>query len=450
MRKILGLLIGLAFSLTSVFADTLPKTITNLKINKSALSVSVKSVNDGTILYALNSKTPMLPASTLKLVTTFASLDTLGSDYTYSTSLFKSTNNDLYLKLSGDPLLKTADLEKMIDVAKSKEIVPKTFYIDNTAFDKVEWGEGWQWDDALNPLMPKFSIFNLNGNMFRIEVSPTKNGSPAQIAIKPFYPVTIVNMVNTDYSNPANVKVERNLELAQNALNLTGTVSKNIVVKTLPVPNPKINFVLSLEEVIRNKKLEYYSPIAYAKLPDKNVYLVETVEHSVENLVPKILKNSDNLVAETLFKSAGAKFANSQGNITNSLSMLNTYLDKLKFSHDDIKIVDGSGVSKNNLMTSDYMTNFLIYLSKDENFENYLKMLPTAGEGTLKDRMLYFKDNLRAKTGTLSDTSAIAGYIVSRKGNMYSFDIMINDAKTTTSDKKNIEEQILRSIYANY
>lgn len=64
--------------------------------------------------------------------------------------------------------------------------------------------------------------------------------------------------------------------------------------------------------------------------------------------------------------------------------------------------------------------------------------------------MLYFKDNLKAKTGTLSDTSAIAGYITSRKGNTYAFDIMINDAKTSSSDKKNIEEQILRQIYANY
>ena len=64
--------------------------------------------------------------------------------------------------------------------------------------------------------------------------------------------------------------------------------------------------------------------------------------------------------------------------------------------------------------------------------------------------MLYFKDNLYAKTGTLSDASAIAGYITSRKGKTYAFDIMINDAKTSSADKKNIEEQILRQIYTSY
>jgi D-alanyl-D-alanine carboxypeptidase/D-alanyl-D-alanine-endopeptidase (penicillin-binding protein 4) len=450
MRKILGLLFGIAFSITTVFADTLPKTITNLKINKSALSISIKSVNDGSILYALNSKTPMPPASTLKLITTFASLDTVGADYTYTTRLYKSTNNDLYLQLSGDPMLKSKDLEDLISVAKSKEIAPKTFYIDDTAFDKTEWGEGWQWDDALNPLMPKFSIYNINGNLFRVEISPTENGHPAQIALKPFYPVTIMNMVNTNFSTPDSIKIEKNLELAPNMLNATGTISKNIVIKTIPVQNPKINFNLRLEDAIKAKKLEYYAPIKYAKLPDKNIYLVDSVEHNIDSILNRILKNSDNLFAETLFKSAGAKFASSQGNISNSLNMLNSYLNKLTFSHEDIKIVDGSGVSKNNLMTADFMTNFLVFLSKNEDFEKYTELLPTSGEGTLKDRMLYFKGNLRAKTGTLSDTSSIAGYITTRKGNLYSFDIMINDAKTTSSDKKNIEEQILRSLYANY
>ena len=101
-------------------------------------------------------------------------------------------------------------------------------------------------------------------------------------------------------------------------------------------------------------------------------------------------------------------------------------------------------------MTADFMTDFLVSISKKNNFEDFENYIPTPGEGTLRNRMLYFRDNLRAKTGTLSDTSAIAGYIKSRKGNIYAFDIMINDAKTSSSDKKNVEEQILRQIYANY
>ena len=150
---------------------------------------------------------------------------------------------------------------------------------------------------------------------------------------------------------------------------------------------------------------------------------------------------------ETVFKAAGAKFTNNTGSLKHSLQMLNAYLEKLKIDFSDVKIVDGSGVSKNNIVTADFMSEFLAKKAEDKDF---VKSLPTAGEGTLENRMLYFRDNLHAKTGTLSDVSAIAGYITSRSGKTYAFDIMINDPKTKTGDKKSLEEHILRDIYAKY
>lgn len=449
MRKIISLLLFMALSVSAANAESITKMLTSLGVNKDAVSVYIKDVNSGNVVYSLNENKPMPPASTLKIITSSAAVDTIGADYIYKTSLYKSTNNDLYLKISGDPLLTSSDLEKLIETAKSKNIEPKNFYIDDSIFDKVEWGEGWQWDDDLNPLMPKFSAYNINRNLLRLEISPTVNNVSAGLTVKPFYPMTFMNLVTTDYRNPTSVKVERNNNIAPNMLNVSGVVSKltNVMV---PINNPKMNFILRLEDAIRSKKLEYYSTIKNAKLPDKNIYHVETVEHSLCDILPLILKNSNNLAAETVFKTAGAVYANSQGNIENSLNMLNAYFEKNNLKDDDIKIVDGSGVSKNNIMTAKFMGDFLMFRANDENFDNFKNAITTAGEGTLKNRMLYFKDNLRAKTGTLADTSAMAGYITSRHGKLYAFDIMINDAKTSSSDKKNIEEQILRNVYINY
>ena len=78
-----------------------------------------------------------------------------------------------------------------------------------------------------------------------------------------------------------------------------------------------------------------------------------------------------------------------------------------------------------------------------------LNHLPRPGEGTLLHRMIPIQNNLRAKTGTLSNTSSITGYITTRKGCNYVFNIIIQDAKTSENDKKNIEELILREIYTN-
>ena len=89
------------------------------------------------------------------------------------------------------------------------------------------------------------------------------------------------------------------------------------------------------------------------------------------------------------------------------------------------------------------MTKFLV-----KNYDNeVLTSLAKPGEGTLSTRMLYFKDNLRAKTGTLSDVSTIAGYLTARNGKTYAFNIMINDPKSTSQEKKTLEEYILRDIF---
>jgi D-alanyl-D-alanine carboxypeptidase/D-alanyl-D-alanine-endopeptidase (penicillin-binding protein 4) len=450
MQKLISFLVAVALSVVSASAESINKTISTLGINKSAVSVSIKNINNNETIYSLNERVPRLPASTLKLITASAAYDTLGKDYKYKTGMYKSTNNDVYLKLSGDPLLTTSDLEKLLDTAKLKNIVePKGFYIDDTAFDSTEWGEGWQWDDELNPLMPKFSIYNINKNLSKIDISPTTVGAPAKIVVKPFYPYSFVNLITTDAKASNNIKIKKSDIIAPNMLKAEGVISKKTSMM-LPVFSPKMNFQLRLEEAISARKFEYYNKVTQAQMPKIDIYLVDEVEHDIVSMLPMIIKDSNNLVAETVFKTAGAEYSYSIGSMENSIKMLDEYLENLGLNKDDIKVVDGSGVSKNNLMTSKFMVDFLKTKSTEDDFEEFKNLLTSPGEGTLKNRMLYFKDVLKAKTGTLSDASAIAGYITSKRGNTYAFDIMINDPKTSSADKKNIEEQILRNVYLNY
>lgn len=448
MRKILILLVSLMFTFTSAFAESINKTLNSLGVDKDTISISVKNIENGNVLYELNEKTQRTPASTLKVITTAASVDTLGNDYKFSTKLYKSTNNDLYIKLSGDPLLTSDDLGILIDGVMAKNIVPKNIYIDDSVFDNNEWGKDWLQEDELNSYVPKFSAYNIDNNLLRIEISPTANLVPANIKVKPFYPISFMNLVETDGHMQNSVKIEKSDNNIPNMLKISGVVSK-IYNSYIPVSNPKMNFILRLEEVISDKKLEYYNPIQFAKLPVNNIYLVSQADHSIDLVVAEILKNSSNLASETLFKMAGAVWANSIGTFENSMKMFEAYLKKYDIDNKNIQIADASGISANNLVTADFMTDFLVMKSKSENFEDYKLLFPAPGTGTLKNRMLYFKDNLRAKTGTLSGTSALAGYIVSRSGKVYAFDIMINDPDTSSADKKNIEEQILRNIYVN-
>ena len=239
MKKIFLLSLMLLIA-QNAFANVIDRTISSSGINKEAVSISVKDTATGKVVYGHNEFKPSVPASTLKMVTLSASLDTLGNDYEFSTKLYKNTNNELYLKLGADPFLSSSDLNKLFEIARDKKIAePKKIYFDNFIFDNNEWGEGWQWDDDLNPLMPKYSSFNIDKNLLNIVIAPTNQGAPANIYTTKFYPTTFMNLVTTGSVN--NITLSRNNNISPDILNVEGTIKKQIT-KQVPINNLKRYF----------------------------------------------------------------------------------------------------------------------------------------------------------------------------------------------------------------
>lgn len=449
MRKLLAILvILLGFIGTAqarIFENPIEHAINKSDISKSALiSVSFKEISNGESAFEHNPKVPMTPASIQKIVTLLPSLNTLGKDYEFKTQLYKNKDNYLYFKLGADPYLTSNDLKNMIRVLKDKKILTtKYFYIDDSILDSNEWGEGWQWDDDLNPLIPKFGSYNLDKNLLTINVCPTTQGAPADISTEVFYPTAFINNVVT--GGNTDVKLVRKNYISPDVINADGVVSQDLAIQ-IPINYPRRYFILRLEDVLRKQKVSYYGDFNRLKLP-QNVSLVAESKHPISLATEDILKKSNNMVAETIFKLAGGKFANESGSIATGVDMLNCYYKNLGISTDNIKIVDGSGVSKNNLLTADFVTDILIKTARNQDTKNFKCLLASPGEGTLTDRMLYFKDNLRAKTGTLTNISSIAGYLTVKSGRTYAFCIIINDPKSKSADKKTFEEYVLREAY---
>lgn len=447
--KLLGIfviLIGFMSAAQAIpFSNPLESCIKKSDISSSALiSVSFKDISNGKKVFDYNSNAPMTPASIQKIITLLPSVDTLGKDYEFKTQLYKNKDNNLYLKLGADPYLTYADLKSMIKcLANYKIYSTKAFYIDDTILDSNEWGEGWQWDDDLNPLIPKFGSYNLDKNLLTINIIPTQKGAPADISTEVFYPTAFINNVIT--GDVTDVKLERKNYISPDVINADGIVSKDLTVQ-IPINYPRRYFILRLEDILRKQKVSYYGDFNKLQLP-ANTYLVAEAKHPLSTAMDDILKRSNNMVAETVFKTAGGKYAKTTGTNKASLDMLNDYYKKIGIKTDNIKIVDGSGVSKNNLLTTSFMTDVLVKTAKRKDFEDFNSHLAKPGEGTLTDRMLYFNDNLRAKTGTLTNISSIAGYLKAKSGKTYAFCIIINDPKSKSADKKAFEEYTLREAY---
>lgn len=448
MKKILSTTLFIMLLGTLGFAAPIDKTIKSSGINRDGISISVKNIDNGKVVYKLNEKRPASPASNQKIITLSATLDTLGEDYNYSTKLFKNNKNELYLQLGADPYFTTDDLNKLFKEASQKGITePKAIYIDDTIFDSIEWSKHWSWGDDLLESMPRISAYNIDNNRIKIIITPTQKGEPANIYIEEPYPViSYINLVVTGRKLKS-VRFSRNFDISPEIINIEGVIDSQVE-KLIPIIHPKRYFIVKLENALKNAKINYYGNIENKEIiHPEDFELISEINHPLSIAIDDILKNSNNLALESSYKIAGGKFTNDRGTIKNSQKMLNAFFEKYQINAEDTQFVDGCGVSKYNLVTTDFMTDFLI---KSPTKKILMEHLPAPGEGTLHDRMLYFKNNLRAKTGSLDDLANLTGYITTKHGKTYAFSIIINDPKSNYAEKKSLHEYIVRTIYEKY
>ncbi|MBQ3311573.1 D-alanyl-D-alanine carboxypeptidase/D-alanyl-D-alanine-endopeptidase [bacterium] len=421
------------------------KNIKDSNIAKGGISISFKEVDTRNVVKNYNAEMQISPASTQKVLTYLPTLKTLGENYKFSTELYKTKDNKYYLKLGADPYLTYDKLKDLMANIKLKnDEALQVMYIDDTILDNVHWGEGWQWDDKLNVSMPKFGAYNLDGNLYNIVAVANKVNSPARIFTEVFYPTSFINnTVSTKDVN--NIQINTDETLPNNVLIVNGMVSSSIKT-TIPVDNIKRYFKLRLADAIRENKIIFTGKYSCAKVPS-NATLVAKIETPIKNANTDVLKNSSNMISETTYKLAGGKFKKTTGNINSAVEMFNSFCAQNNLDCSSVKLTDGSGVSKNNLVTADFMTDYLVTINKVYGKEKLNSLLAKPGEGTLNMRLLSLKDNLHAKTGTLSNISGIIGYLDAKSGKRYAFAIYETDGKAKMSDMKLFEDFIIKEAY---
>lgn len=440
MKKILTILMMFALTLGVNAKNTVKRDFSSVinesGIEKNAISVSIRDLNSGKPVYELNEKMLMHPASVQKVLTLVPAVEVLGEDYDFTTAIYKRSANSYVIKLGADPYLTSNDLKTLVN---NVNLETKRIYIDDSILEKKDWGEGWQWDDDMNVLMPRFNSYNLDKNLIKITVMPTSNGQTATIINPSKYPIVFFNHVLTGKEN--GVKISRDNSVSANTLVLEGTVNKPTTIY-VPTNNLKRYFNIKMTNALGDKKVYLKENFVVDKVTDSDKEL-DKVTHPISNAIDDILKDSNNMVAETVAKLAGAKAYNDRGTDINGIKVFNAYCQKIGIDNSKIRLTDASGVSKNNLVTTDFISEYLVK-NKDS---KVLEHLPTPGQGTLTHRMLPIKENLRAKTGTLSDTSSIAGFLSTKNGNKYAFAIIVNDTTSTIPDMKTLEDYLIREAY---
>ena len=181
---------------------------------------------------------------------------------------------------------------------------------------------------------------------------------------------------------------------------------------------------------LRDAGIEYSSFGASVKTCPSNAFTVCTRFHTMDQVLHKMMKESDNLYAESMYYQIAASTGNRPASAKSARNVERQLIRKIGLDPSRYKLADGSGLSLYNYLSAELEVKLLRYAYLNDNIMDHLKQsLPIAGvDGTLKKRMKgsFTHGNVKAKTGTLTGIISLAGYCKAANGHDVCFSIINN------------------------
>ena len=210
----------------------------------------------------------------------------------------------------------------------------------------------------------------------------------------------------------------------------------------------KNEFMSRFMQGLRDAGIVVEAPCTTGSVP-KDALTLSACSHSLKEILEPMLKESDNLYAESMFFQIASLQGVRPAKAAHARQLIKKTLDKAGISEIPYRIADGSGLSLYNYVTPEILTRLLIYAYRDQRiFMNLYAALPIAGQdGTLKKRMKepYVSGKVRAKTGTLSGISSLAGYALTPNYHMLAFCI-INQGIMKNAEGRGFQDRVCESM----
>ena len=351
----------------------------------ASIGIKVVAVETGEVVYEKNPYKLHHPASTTKLFTAATALAKLGSDYQFETTVYVDADadtqviGDIYLKGRADPVLQPQDIVKLVDTLLETGLkLIQGDIVVDTTYLDTV-REGPGWMWDDRPL--RISALSIR----QIEPEP-------------------------------------------------GTRSRALACGYL------------LKNELIEKGIEVTGDVVPGTVPLEARTVAKHLSPPLANIIKLMNKPSDNWIAELLFKTIGAEVMGEPGTWQKGRDAVNEFLAEIMGEPPVHRFVDGSGLSRYNLLNAELLTRLLVYMYRDfELMPEYLASLPIAGvDGTLGERMqgVSAERTLRAKTGTLSGVSTLAGYTVTADDEVFAFGILISHYVGSAIPARDIQDQI--------
>lgn len=469
-----ALVAGVATALTSsavadpagreaLVAD-LDRILADARLAGAHAGVVVRDAETGDPLYSRGGPSKLLPASNNKLFTSAAAISALGPDYRFTTSARATAqlrgsvlHGDLYLHGTGDPTMLAADYDRLAAevAATGVRVVTGKLLADDSWFDPVRLGVSWAWDDEPFYYSAQISALSVapdtdyDAGTVILRISPATAGQPVAVALEPATGyVRIENRATTGPAgSPNTLSVDR--PHGSNRIVLTGSMpaggSTSRLWRTVWEPTGYAADVFAMALAANGVRVIGGTGLGTA--PERARTIAEHDSMTLGELLVPFMKLSNNGHAEVLIKAMGRELRG-EGSWDAGLDVAAEQLAGLGLPAGAYRMVDGSGLSRMQMLTADLLSELLLSAQDEPWFDVWYQALPIAGVsdrlvgGTLRNRMggTPAAGNVHAKTGSLTGVTALSGYVTAASGEPLIFSIMLNNY--LSSSPKDIEDAI--------
>ncbi|MBR9922726.1 MAG: D-alanyl-D-alanine carboxypeptidase [Bacteroidetes bacterium] len=382
----------------------------------------------GKILEEYNSERYFTPASNIKLLTFYTALQLLEDPLpvfdVYEFGFY------YYLRGAGFPLFAFPDAQ-WAEPAMARSLLAldsDTIYICLDNMSDTPYGPGWAWDDRFYGFQTERTPISIYRNCLTL----TRETPISQMRLfPPAFEVQRSATVNTIYRDP-----EKNLFLLPPSIDTISELNLQI-----PFKADGESLAQLLQQRI-GKPIRAKETLPLSALKQSTLYSAV----SVDSLYRRMLQDSDNHLAEQLLLLSSRKLGNQLSVEKTIQYSLENYL---YFLPQPPHWVDGSGLSRYNLVTPRSMAVLLQKIWQEVEEDRLLDLFPAGGEsGTIKDWYEGdFEPYVFAKTGTLRNHHCLSGYIRTKKGKLLVFSFMHDNFPGPSSSVKKPMEKVLRDIY---
>jgi PBP4 family serine-type D-alanyl-D-alanine carboxypeptidase len=313
-----------------------------------------------------------------------------------------------------------------------------TIWGDGRAFPPPLVGQGWEWDDLPFGYAAPVSALQFNENLFTIEVTPGEaGGSPAMVNSGPVPDyVSIDARVSTAAAGTrGRIEVERGGR--SDSVVVKGTIAADArpQTSTHAVERPSRYFAAALKKSLQDEGIDVTqagirtSDEPDSAAPTEGEILWSHCSAPLAEILKPLLKLSQNLYAETLARTLGLVLRD-QGDFRAAREVVEETMEGMEVLKGTYAYVDGSGLSRHNLVSADMLVRILRYMRGHKDFSIFYDSLPIAGvDGTLRSRMsgTRAENNFRGKTGSINYARCVSGYLHTADGEMLAVAIIANN-----------------------